>query len=126
VTAGFRNARVAERIRDELARLLREEVRDPGIGFVTLTDVLLAPDLRHARVLVTVLGDDPDESLKALNRAVPFLRRSLARSSGLRFTPQLRFDIDDAAVGAQRVGDLLERIRDDDGAASPGEDEEPR
>jgi len=126
VTAGFRNARVADRIRDELARLLREEVRDPGIGFVTLTEVCLAPDLRHARVLVTVLGDDPAESLKALNRAVPFLRRSLARSSGLRFTPQLRFDIDHAAVGAQRIGDLLDRLHVDDGEEPPGDDEDPR
>jgi ribosome-binding factor A len=125
LTGGIRNARVADRIREELARLLREEVRDPGIGFVTLTEVRLAPDLRHAQVLVTVLGDDPQESVRALNRAVPFLRRSLARTAGLRFTPRLRFEVDDAALGARRVDELLDRIRDDD-AEEPHGNEDPR
>ena len=54
-----RSERVADRIRDDLARLLREEVRDPDVGFVTLTAVELSSDLRYARVFVSVLDDEP-------------------------------------------------------------------
>ena len=108
---GNRSDRVADRIRQELARLIQEELRDPRIGFVTLTDVDLSPDLRHARVFVTVMGDeDREATLEALNHAVPFLRRSLARRASLRFTPQLRFFRDGAEESGQRVDRILDGI----------------
>jgi ribosome-binding factor A len=108
-----RNRRVADRIREELARLLTEEVRDPEVGFVTITGVDLAPDLRNARVHVSVLGKDPETALRALRRATPFLKRGLARRAGLRFTPQLRFDIDASVADGFRVEQLLKEIRDE-------------
>ena len=104
--------RVADRIRRALAGLIREKVRDPRVGFVTLTDVRLSPDLRHAQAFVTILGGaEPAETLEALNHAVPFLRRSLARKAGLRFTPQITFHADDVEEAGQRVDEILERIR---------------
>lgn len=105
-----RPVRVADRIREELARLLNEEVRDPGLGFVTLTGVDLSPDMRQARVFVSVLGSDTEPSLEALRRATPFLRRGLARGAGLRFTPQLRFALDPAVTSGSRVEELLQEI----------------
>jgi len=104
-----RAERVADRIRDDLARLLREQVRDPDVGFVTLTAVELSSDLRHARVFVSMLGDET-RSLEALRRATPFLRRALARESGLRFVPRLRFAADRSAATGSRVDQLLAEV----------------
>jgi ribosome-binding factor A len=108
-----RHERVADRIREVLARLLREEVRDPRIGFVTLTDVRLSPDLRHARVFVSMLGGDAERRIAALRRAAAFLRRSLAREAALRFTPELQFVFDDSVAGGFRIERLLDRTRED-------------
>lgn len=106
----YRNVRIADQIRSELARLLREEVRDPRVGFVTLTEVDLSPDLKHARVYVTTLAEDRESTLQALHRATPFLRRSLAQQQNLRFTPQLRFMIDESVTTGFRVEQLLQEI----------------
>ena len=108
-----RPERVADLIRAELARLLSEEVRDPGLGFVTLTEVDLSQDLKHARVYVTTMAEDRESTLEALRRATPFLRRSLARQGNFRFTPQLRFMIDESVATGFRVERLLQEIGDD-------------
>jgi len=103
--------RVADRLRQILARLLGEGLRDPRVGFVTVTEVRVSPDLRYARVFVTSLGPgDPRSAVEALNHAVPFLRRSLAREAGLRFTPELRFLLDDVEESGRRVDHLLDEI----------------
>ena len=108
-----RHQRVADEIRAELARLLHEEVRDPQIGFVTLTEVHLSDDLRHARVFFSVLGAEDPPTLSALSRATPFLKRRLGRLSGLRFTPELRFEIDRSVASGARVESLLRELRDE-------------
>jgi len=109
-----RAERVADQIRDALAQALREKVHDPRVGFVTLTEIKLSPDLRHATVFVTVIDEAvADDTLTALNRAVPFLRHELAQSAGLRFTPSLRFVNDEVAARSHRVDEILDRLRDD-------------
>ncbi|HXV78092.1 MAG TPA: 30S ribosome-binding factor RbfA [Candidatus Polarisedimenticolaceae bacterium] len=105
-----RNRRVADRIRDELSRILREEVRDPHVGFATVTGVELSPDLRHARVFVSALDDQLEETMLALDRAASFIRRSLARRGGLRFTPSLQFVADRSAATGSRVDRLLQGL----------------
>jgi len=124
--------RVADRIREELARLLHEEARDPGLGFVTLTGVELSPDMKYARVFFSALGSDPERTLDALRRATPFLRRGLARGAGLRYTPQLHFVADPAVASGIRVEELLREIhppadreadKEGDGESSPGRGE---
>ena len=108
------SARVADRVRRILAQAIQSEVRDPGLGFVTLTSVKLSPDLHYALVYVTILGDQtPETSLRALNRAVPFLRRTLARRAGLRHTPELRFVSDEAAERGMRLEELFDELRDE-------------
>jgi ribosome-binding factor A len=114
---------VADRVREVLAAAIREDLRDPRIGFVTVTDVSLSPDLRHARVWVSVL-ENPELSLRALNHAASFLRGRLAREAGLRQTPDLRFEIDRSVYGGFRI----ERILDGEAheAPAPAEpDDEP-
>ena len=126
--------RVADLIRGILARLLREEVRDPRIGFVTVTDVQMSPDLRHARVFVSILDDDSQPTFAALKRALPFLRRSLARSSGLRYTPQLHLVVDESIATGFRMESILDEAHDSETAAhdevaedtAPSPDEDPR
>jgi len=108
--SGHHVARVADRVRRVLAEVLRHELRDPRVGFVTVTGVELSPDLHYAVAYVTVMGHEPEqESIRILNRAVPFLRREVARRAGLRHTPELRF-VEDAAL---ERGLRLERIFDE-------------
>jgi ribosome-binding factor A len=105
-------ARVADRVRRVLAEVIRNELRDPRIGFVTLTDVKLSSDLQHAVAYVTILGGEAgDESLRVLNRSIPFLRRTLAHRAGLRHTPRLRFVADDAVERGTRLERILEQLR---------------
>ena len=119
---GSRPDRVADQIRSELATLLAREVHDPGIGFVTLTRVQVAPDLGSARVLYTALGDDAARvrSRQALERAAPFLRRQIGARLRLKRTPELRFVYDDSIAGQDRIEQLLNEIH----AAEPPHDDD--
>lgn len=122
-----RSQRVADKVRSILARLLREELRDPRIGFVTLTDVRLSPDLRYARAFVSFLDEETAAPLKALQHAAPYLRRLLAREAGLRHAPELRFEIDESISTGFRVERILDEIDDgeDRGETPPGDGDEP-
>ncbi len=109
---GNRAARVGEEILRALGRIIREELRDPRIGFVTITAVKVSADLRHARVFATALGVEVgDPSIETLNHSAAFLRRSLARDLGLRFTPSLRFVLDESVDRGRRLEGLFDQIR---------------
>ena len=106
-----RNERVAEEIRGVLAEAIRE-VRDPLVGFVTLTGVDLSPDLRQARVYVSRLGTeaDRDAAVSALNHAVAFLRHAVATRARLRYTPALRFVSDATIESGSRVEAIIQEL----------------
>jgi ribosome-binding factor A len=106
-----RNERVAEEIRGVLADAIRD-VRDPLVGFVTLTGVELSPDLRQARVYVSRLGTEADRlaAVTALNHAVPFLRHAIATRARLRFTPTLRFVPDATIERGSRVEEIIQQL----------------
>lgn len=112
---GHRAERLADAIRAILARVLREELRDPRIGFVTITGVEVSADLRHAKVFVSRLGtpEEKAESVTTLNRAASFLRRALARDAFLKRTPDLVFLEDSGLTSGFRVEDLIEQIHRD-------------
>jgi ribosome-binding factor A len=114
--------RIADIIRQALAEVIQQDTRDPRIGFVTLTQVKLSPDLRHAKVYVSRLGEgaEVDEALRALNQAAPYFRKALAGRTRLRFVPALRFLRDTAVERGRRVEELLQEIREESGG--PGED----
>lgn len=107
-----RAERVADLIRRELGELLEREVKDPRVGFVTVTRVEVTRDLRIARVAVTILGEGPQEkeSLRGLAAAQGFLRRELAQRLGLRHTPELEFHLDRSLEAEQRMEALLRQI----------------
>ncbi len=109
---GRRPRQVADVVRSELARLLREEVRDPHIGFATITDVEMAADLRSARVFVSVLGKAEDfaRTVAALNHARGMLRTLVGRNCGLRHAPELHFVEDHTLERGARINELLLKI----------------
>jgi ribosome-binding factor A len=110
---GSRTARVGDQIRSEIAQLLAREVHDPGIGFVTITRVSVSPDLQHARISYTALGDDKarQNTARALERASPFLRRQIGSRLRLRRVPDLEFTYDESIAGQDRIEQLLNEIR---------------
>ena len=120
-----RHERVAEQIRGVLVELIRE-VRDPRVGFVTLTGVELSPDLKQARVFVSRLGSEAEResAVEGLNHAATFLRRALADRARLRFTPGLRFVSDATLARGSRVEAILQEIHAED-EAHDRKDEEP-
>ncbi len=109
---GSRPVRLGEQIREDLSEILKNEVHDPGIGFLTVTHVKMSSDLQVARVYYTTLGDDRArrESARALQRASSFLRRQLAGRLRLRRAPELHFHYDESIARAERVEQLLQEI----------------
>ena len=109
---GRRPKKVGDVVRAELARLLREDLRDPAIGFATITDVVMADDLRSARVFVSVFGpeDQFKTTVEALNHARGRLRSLVGRNCGLRWAPDLHFAEDHTLERGARVEELLRSI----------------
>jgi ribosome-binding factor A len=104
-----RMRRVDEAMREVLSDVLTHEVKDPRVGFVTVTDVKTSPDLRHARVYVSVLGDPAavEASLEGLVSAHGFLQGRVGAELRLKHTPTLQFLHDDTAERAQRLEQLI-------------------
>ena len=123
---GSRPDRVADQIRAELAGLLAREVKDPGLGFITITAVRLTADLQLARVYYSSLGDEQARrrTAQALVRASSYLRRQIASRLRLRRAPELSFHFDDSLDKQERIEELLREIHaaDQDGAV-PGADD---
>jgi ribosome-binding factor A len=109
-----RMRRVDEAIRQVIGDAVAGELKDPRVGFVTVTDVRTSADLSHARVYVSVLGDEQERraSLEGLRSAHGFLQRQLAAELHLKRTPTLEFSYDDTTDRALRVDALLAEIED--------------
>lgn len=126
--ASTRQRKVQELLVHEISEIVRRELKDPRIGFVTITDAEVTPDLRHARVYFSVLGSDEqkEETGKALNRAAGFIRSEFARRAQMRYVPDLRFEFDSSVERGARISYLLEQVRQDEqrteGAAGEGGD----
>lgn len=115
-----------------MADLLAREVHDPGIGFLTITHVKVSPDLQHARVYYTIMGDDRArrEARRALERAAPFLRRQLGRRLRIKRVPELQFFFDESIERQDRLERILQDLhteragrQDAPDADLPGDDE---
>ncbi|MBN1826722.1 MAG: 30S ribosome-binding factor RbfA [Candidatus Eisenbacteria bacterium] len=107
-----RSERVSALVLHELADIIERGLRDPDIGFVTLTRVVVSDDLRNAKVFVVTRGEDDvrEKTLRGLERAVPHFRRELGSRLELRYVPQLRFYPDPSFDHAESIQRLLERI----------------
>jgi ribosome-binding factor A len=126
MSQGYRPDRVADQIRAEVATMLAREVHDPGIGFLTITQVRVSPDLQVARVSYTTLGTEAQRrsTEKALLRATSFLRKEIGRRLRLRRVPTLEFVFDKSVETQDRVERLLQEIHEAE-AARPDENHDP-
>src|SRR6476619_6949254 len=104
-----RMRRVNEAMREVLSDALTQDLKDPRVGFVTVTAVETSPDLRHATVFVSVLGEDEvrSDTIAGLQSAHGYLQRAVAAQLRLKHTPQLQFTEDDTARRAERIERLL-------------------
>src|SRR5688500_4016057 len=121
-----RTVRVGEQIRNEIAELLTFHVRDPGIGFITITQVKVTPDLQQARVYYTTMGDEQArrETQRGLERARPMRRRHLGQRMRLKRVPELQFFFDEAIERQDRIERILRELQAEraerDAASDPG------
>lgn len=122
-----RQERLEDEIREEVAGIVGQ-LKDPRVGFVTITRVALTADLRTARVFVGVLGDTAqhDKTLAGLRQAAGFVRRELGRRIHIRHTPEVIFQYDEGLDATDRVARLLEETRsaEQSSDASPGPSDE--
>ncbi|OGN87443.1 MAG: ribosome-binding factor A [Chloroflexi bacterium GWC2_73_18] len=109
-----RTDRIDALLRAEISELLAREVHDPGVGFATVTRVETTPDLRHARVWIGVIGDAAarGETLRALERAMPFVRRQLGLRLRLKRIPELHVRPDETAEHGTRVLRILHELEE--------------
>ena len=112
----IRVGRVGERIKKELSQILQSELKDPRIGFVTVTGVEVTNDLSQATVYLSVLGSDEqkEETLKALGRGQGFIRSEIGRRIRLRHTPELIFKFDTSIEYGSRIEKLLQQINQEE------------
>jgi ribosome-binding factor A len=113
---------VAEAVREEIATFLAESAKDPRIvGFVTVTGVDVTPDLRHAKVFVSVMGSDAEKqaTFQGLASTASHLRSRVGRALRLRVAPEILFREDDSVARAARIESLLAEIKAGPGSSSP-------
>ena len=108
-----RAERVQEAIRQEVSRIVQLEIKDPRLGFMTITKVELTNDLRFAKIFFSVLGEEKAKALalKGLNSAMGYIKGLLADRVKLRFTPAIVFKIDDSMEHTKKIYDLLDKLK---------------
>lgn len=108
-----RSRRVSELLREEISRVITQQLKDPRIGLVTVTSIKLTDDLKLARVYFSILGDADARrnSLLGLERAAKFIRTEIGRKTNLKYVPELEFYYDETVDYAQNIESLLKQIR---------------
>lgn len=110
--------RIQEQVREEVSQMLATEVRDPGVGLVTVTRTKVTGDLSLARVYWTILGDvaERKKTAKALERATPFVRRLLSERLTLRRSPEVKFIFDESVAAQDRIEQIIQEIHAEESA----------
>jgi len=108
----FRASRVAEQMKKEISQIIREELKDPRVGFVTVTAVEVSNDLRYAKIYVSILAEKEEETktLEVLNKAKGFIRSEIGKRIRLRFTPEIIFKLDKSLERGARITKLLTQV----------------
>jgi ribosome-binding factor A len=120
----MRSNRVAEQMKKELSEIISRKLKDPRIGFVTVTDVEVTGDLQQATVYISVLGEDSvkESTLLGLSKSKGFIRSEIGQRIRLRKTPELSFEIDSSIAYGNRIDSLLRDIKEEPAVA----EEEPK
>jgi len=113
--AKIRVGRVGEQIKKEISQLLQYEVKDPRIGFITVTGVEVTGDLSIAKVFISILGseEEVEQALKGLEKAKGFLRSEIGKRIRLRHTPELIFKIDESVEYGNKIEKILKELKED-------------
>src|SRR3984957_17469496 len=111
----MRQEKIQEQLVHEISEMIQRELKDPRLGFITVTGSEISRDLRHAKVFISVMGDDEakKQSLKALKSASGMLRGEFARRAHLRVAPDLEFALDEGIARGQRIFELLHSVEAD-------------
>jgi ribosome-binding factor A len=111
-TPGYRQERLANQLRSEVAGIIETELDDPRIGFSTVTSVEVSPDLSHARIMVSVLGDEEArrKSMEGLSSAAGYVRREITRRLRLRRAPEVLFVLDLGLEEGLRIEALVQKL----------------
>ena len=119
-----RRERVQSLLRDTVSEVILREVSDPRMGFVTVTRAEVSPDLKTARVYVSIIGDEGEisKTFAGLEHAAGYVRKRLGETMELRYTPKIHFILDDSVKKSVRITELLRRIREESGQ-DEGEDD---
>ncbi|AZU61528.1 30S ribosome-binding factor RbfA [Neobacillus mesonae] len=117
--------RVGEQMKKELTDIIGRKIKDPRIGFVTVTDVQVTGDLQQAKVFISVLGDDEqkENTLKGLAKAKGFIRSEIGHRIRLRKTPEIIFEFDESIDYGNRIETLLHQLHTDDKPMKTNEEE---
>ena len=113
---GHRANKVAEEIKKEIIQLIRDKLKDPRIGFVTVTAVEVTPDIRYAKIFVSILGSEEEKkkTLEVLQKSQGFMRSELGKRMRLRYTPELTFKFDSSIEYGARIMELLVGVKGED------------
>jgi ribosome-binding factor A len=108
-----RQTQVADAVQQHMSYLLQRELKDPRIGFVTVTAVEMSADLRYARIFISVLGtpEEQQATMDAMASAKGFIRRELGARLDMRFVPELQFKLDTSAEYSDRISRLLNELK---------------
>ncbi len=111
-----RHERIVEALRKELSLIIHDEIKDPRLGFVTITNVELAPDKRFAKVFYSVLGKEEDhkKTKEALDSSLGYVRKLIGERIKLRFVPELLFSEDRSQEYSVRIEEILNEIKEQD------------
>ncbi|MDQ0270183.1 30S ribosome-binding factor RbfA [Cytobacillus purgationiresistens] len=112
----LRSNRVGEQMKKELGEIIGRKIKDPRIGFVTVTDVQVTGDLQQATVYISVLGDEEqrENTLRGLAKAKGFIRSEIGQRIRLRKTPEILFEFDESISYGNRIETLLHKIQDEE------------
>jgi ribosome-binding factor A len=117
-----RSARVGDLIREEVASIIMHKLKDPRLGFITITDAQVSDDLRHARVYASVLEDAKrQESLKILNSSARFIKNELGKRMKIKFIPDISFKLDESINYGAKIDKILNDVMP---PTDPSEDDE--
>jgi ribosome-binding factor A len=105
-----RSERMAEQLRRELAEIVRDEIKDPRLGFMSFTEVRMSRDLSHAVIYCSFFNAEKEkESIEVLNRAVGFIRKEIARRIRARIVPTLKFVVDESVMRGVAMDELISK-----------------
>jgi ribosome-binding factor A len=118
-----RSTRLGELIKEEVSDILLRSLKDPRIGFVSVTDVEVTSDLRQVKIFVSVLGDESakKDTMKALDSATGFVRSEIGKRIRLRYTPEVMFKFDNSIERGSRISKILNDIKSEEAAKSSSE-----